>query len=218
MSKRQPDSSESHQASKKRKSIPVFRSAVPRVRSDTPTANEPSSSRSTARSTVTTLSQGEDGRRRASGTYRNRQQRASTLMGDPNIEAGGIPDPSEAIATNTPEPDGIQDTTETSKTKRKRNNNAAVSHLFSCLAFFLTYFACQSHLQKWLTLRQVFLDELLRHDGRGDFLNQSTCFVCEKKDSLYKCEDCTHCALLKCQSCTISAHRSQPFHRIKVIF
>jgi hypothetical protein len=65
--------------------------------------------------------------------------------------------------------------------------------------------------------RQMFLDELLRHDGRGDSLNQSSCFVCKKRDGIiYKCEDCTDGALLKCRSCTVLDHCSQPFHRIKV--
>jgi hypothetical protein len=63
----------------------------------------------------------------------------------------------------------------------------------------------------------MFLDELLRHDGRGDSLNQSSCFVCKKQDGIiYKCEDCTDGALLKCQSCTVLEHCSQPFHRVKV--
>ena len=143
MLKRQTEPESSHQAPKKPKTNSVFRSAVPRVRV-TPTVNEPSSSGSISGSTVVTLSKSEDGRRRASGKYRNRQQRPSTPpkdpFPDPNIEACSYPDPnSEAIsATVTPEPEGIQNlnTTQTSKTKRKRNNNTSVSHFsLTCDSF-----------------------------------------------------------------------------------
>jgi hypothetical protein len=139
MSKRQTEPEPSHPAPKKAKGNSVFRSAVPRV---TRTADEASSSRSTLRSTVITLSKTEDGRRRASGRYRNQQQRSSSLkvpIPGPNIEAcGGDSAPTDEIsATVTP------DTTQTSRTgKRTRNNNTAVSGytFFSYLATFLSFF------------------------------------------------------------------------------
>lgn len=133
MSKRQSQPDSSHQGAKKPKINSVFRSAVPRV---TPTANEPSSSRSTSRSMVITLSQSEDARRRASGRHRNRQQRPST-PNDPIPEPKTLnaPDPSEGISTAVmlePLAEGIQNMTQSSKTNRKRNNNTAVSH---CIFF-----------------------------------------------------------------------------------
>jgi hypothetical protein len=132
MSKRQMEPDNSHQAPKKAKGNSVFRSAVPRA---TRTVDEARSSRSTSRSTVITISKSEDGRRRASGQYRNQQQRTLTPKGPtpgPNIEAwGGDSDPIEGnSATVTP------DTTQTSKTaKRTRNNNTAVSRYIISLTW-----------------------------------------------------------------------------------
>jgi hypothetical protein len=116
MSKRPTEPDSSHQVQKKTKANPVFRSAVPRVAlTANETANETRSSRSASRSTVITLSKNEDGRRRASGRYRNRTHTSKDPFPDPSIEARDVPDSSEP-PTVTPE------------TRRKRNNNTAVSH------------------------------------------------------------------------------------------
>ena len=74
----------------------------------------------------------------------------------------------------------------------------------------------QNWLQEWLGLQETLLDELLHHDGWGDFLTQSKCFLCKGKDSIYKCEDCSHGALLKCKACLVSVHLLDPLHQIKV--
>lgn len=139
MSKRQPDPDSSQQAPKKHKTNSVFRFAVPRV---TPTTvNERSSTSSSAsivsRSTITTLSKSEDGRRRGSEKYRNRQERPSTPQrpstppkdqyAHPVVGAHPIGEPEDFSSTFTPEQDGFQNTTETSKSKRQRNNNTSVS-------------------------------------------------------------------------------------------
>jgi hypothetical protein len=148
MSKRQTEPDLTDQASKKPKTSSGFRSAVPKIKL-TPTVNEPisSSSGSISRSTVVTLSKSDDGRRHASGRYRNRQDRPSTQLKDQfpdpglNKDPSGIPDSSEdQSATGVPpEPEGVQDTTETSKTKRQRNNNNSVSHkIILSRALFLT--------------------------------------------------------------------------------
>lgn len=135
MSKRPTEPDFSQQAPKKAKGNSVFRSAVPRVAR---TVDEARSSRSTSRSTVITISKSEDGRRRASGRFRNQQQRSSTSkvpIPGPNIEAcGGDSDSIEGnSATVTP------DTTQTSKTaKRTRNNNTAVSHYIFSLTLRLS--------------------------------------------------------------------------------
>ena len=143
MSKRQSQPDSSHQGAKKPKIKFVFHSAVPRV---TPTTNEPSSSHSTSRSTVITLSQSEDGWWCASGRHRNRQQRPSTPNDPiPEPKTLDVPDPSEGISTAVmPEPlaDGIQNTTQSSKTNWKRNNNTAVSHCIFFLPGTLSNIFC----------------------------------------------------------------------------
>ena len=70
----------------------------------------------------------------------------------------------------------------------------------------------QDCLQEWVQHQQTFLDELLCHDSHGNFLGESTCFVCAQEEGVYKCEDCTHGVLLNCQGCTISLHNSQLLH------
>ena len=45
---------------------------------------------------------------------------------------------------------------------------------------------------------------------------QSKCFLCKGEDSIYKCKDCSHGALLKCKACLVSVHVSDPLHQIKV--
>lgn len=221
MSKRQTEDS-SHRSHKKTKKTFEFRTAVSQGRNSNKSTNslrEPGTSRLTSTSTVVTLSRNEGGRRRGSGRYRHREDTSSIskeFFPPPDMEAGNVPNFSEMIS-GTGESDVTQNITQTSKAKRSRNNNNSVSTLFYYLGLALTeYLIHQSRLQQWIELRQTFLEEFLRHDGRGDFLDNSTCFVCKKEGELYKCEDCTHGALLKCQGCTNSIHFSQPFHRIKV--
>ena len=132
MSKRPTEPDSFRQAAKKAKTNPVFRTAIPRV---APTTNEPNSSRSASRSTVITLSQREDGRRRATGRYRDQQRRSSTLKDpspDPNFETCEVSESCEV----TPEQDSIQNTMHTSKTKRKRNNNNAVCHYIVIVTWY----------------------------------------------------------------------------------
>ena len=118
MSKRQKEAESSHQAPKKAKMNSIFRSGAA------------SSSQSTARSTVITLSKSEDGRWRGSKGYRNRQEKPSTAKDpspNPHFEPCMVSDPSEELpATDPPEPEGIQNMSQTSKKKRQRNNNTAV--------------------------------------------------------------------------------------------
>ena len=77
----------------------------------------------------------------------------------------------------------------------------------------------------------MFLAELVRLDGRGDFQG-GTCCVCHATGkhklscltliallislgSLYRCVECFE-GSLKCGNCISSAHRQNPFHRIQV--
>ncbi|KAF8493891.1 hypothetical protein F5888DRAFT_1617493, partial [Russula emetica] len=60
------------------------------------------------------------------------------------------------------------------------------------------------------------LDELLRHDGLSDSLDQGHCISCKKICGLYKCKDCFSGSLLRCRDCVVDAHRDHPFHRVEI--
>ncbi|EAU86991.2 hypothetical protein CC1G_08462 [Coprinopsis cinerea okayama7 len=71
-------------------------------------------------------------------------------------------------------------------------------------------------LLEWLPYRSDFLDELLRHDGHGDYLGESSCNTCAEKDCrLFKCPDCWDGCLLTCCECLLNNHRNLPLHRIE---
>ncbi|KAI0685039.1 hypothetical protein C8T65DRAFT_712813 [Cerioporus squamosus] len=56
---------------------------------------------------------------------------------------------------------------------------------------------------------QHYLDELMRHEGRGDFTNS----ICPHSPG-YRCDDCDDSALY-CHSCTKEQHVRHPLHRVK---
>ncbi|KAJ6524050.1 hypothetical protein B0H19DRAFT_861949, partial [Mycena capillaripes] len=61
-----------------------------------------------------------------------------------------------------------------------------------------------------------FLDEVLRLDGRGDYLNQNVCAGegCTASDPVFRCSDCLHLCLY-CETCVAKTHRGLPFHHIQ---
>lgn len=72
-------------------------------------------------------------------------------------------------------------------------------------------------LQTWRLHVQEFLEELLRYDGRGDWV-QSTdrCPSCNlMRPTVIRCEDC-YGRLVVCEECAKVSHMAHPFHRIKV--
>jgi hypothetical protein len=64
--------------------------------------------------------------------------------------------------------------------------------------------------------RECCLDELLRHDGHGDFFGLELCISCKTINGVYKCLDCFSGGLLRCRGCLVEAHRDHPLHRIEV--
>ena len=83
------------------------------------------------------------------------------------------------------------------------------------LAFYiLTYH--QDHLVEWLKFRNTFLDELLRHDGLGDFLGHTKCSNCQKAPGVIKCKDCPSGRMLKCPECIVASYATLPLHRVEV--
>ncbi|KAJ7810115.1 hypothetical protein B0H13DRAFT_2248680 [Mycena leptocephala] len=61
-----------------------------------------------------------------------------------------------------------------------------------------------------------FLDELLRHDGRGDYVHQHVCAGggCESVHAVFRCTDCLH-SCLYCEDCIAEVHRWTPLHHIE---
>jgi len=80
----------------------------------------------------------------------------------------------------------------------------------------LSTFILKSKLQEWLSLRDTTLDEILRHDGLGDYLGHPLCCVCNIQPGLFKCKDCSGGGRLRCQSCVVKVHQDMPLHRIEV--
>ncbi|KAG2357828.1 hypothetical protein BDR07DRAFT_1379861, partial [Suillus spraguei] len=71
-------------------------------------------------------------------------------------------------------------------------------------------------LASWLPEQDAFILEMLRLEGRGDFISQATChgtYGCSLPAE-FRCEDCFGTELY-CQSCTVDRHHEHPLHRIK---
>ncbi|KAI0038390.1 hypothetical protein FA95DRAFT_1613426 [Auriscalpium vulgare] len=70
-------------------------------------------------------------------------------------------------------------------------------------------------LTEWLPFRDTYMDELVRHDGRGDFMGVTECTVaaCESPWTS-RCLDCFGSPLL-CDHCLCEAHTRQPIHRVQ---
>ncbi|KAK7005562.1 CxC2 domain-containing protein [Favolaschia claudopus] len=71
---------------------------------------------------------------------------------------------------------------------------------------------------QWARLdREAFLDELLRLDGRGDFMEQASCsgLNCNTADPMFRCSDCLH-PCLYCKDCVKELHLRTPFHHIEM--
>jgi hypothetical protein len=65
--------------------------------------------------------------------------------------------------------------------------------------------------------RETFLDELLRQDGRGDYMQQLWCAgdACTSTNALFRCRECL-VSCLYCESCVLRMHRQMPFHHLEV--
>ena len=74
----------------------------------------------------------------------------------------------------------------------------------------------QDQLSEWIKFRQEFLDEVLRHDGLGDFLGQNKCSNCGNAAGIIKCKDCANGVLLRCPECIVALHQNLPLHRVEV--
>ncbi|KAM6497177.1 hypothetical protein JOM56_007650, partial [Amanita muscaria] len=68
-------------------------------------------------------------------------------------------------------------------------------------------------LLQWIPEADTFLQELLRHEGRGP--SMQSCCRCGM--DFAQCYRCTDCFLndLYCKACIVTNHRGMPFHRIQ---
>ena len=82
-----------------------------------------------------------------------------------------------------------------------------------------TYYVFQDEpLRQWVPLHQEYLDELLRHEGRGDYPPEH-CPRCPKDQPagspIMRCKDCLMGELLCTQCCRIQ-HAQHPLHVVEV--
>jgi hypothetical protein len=68
-------------------------------------------------------------------------------------------------------------------------------------------------LVEWSAYRDVYLQEMFRHDGR-EGLQETICAECGKGGE-FTCSDCAY-RLHYCKQCMVDRHRLMPFHRVKV--
>lgn len=68
-------------------------------------------------------------------------------------------------------------------------------------------------LHLWRSDSDLFLEEFLRLEGRGDY-SQDIC-ICGEEAATYRCQDCHGCELF-CHLCMIRIHDRHPLHRMEV--
>ncbi|KAJ7818926.1 hypothetical protein B0H13DRAFT_2132258 [Mycena leptocephala] len=61
----------------------------------------------------------------------------------------------------------------------------------------------------------MYLEEVLRLEGRGDHIECDTCARCSVGNADHRCVDCLGGGELLCSSCIVAGHRQLPFHRIQ---
>lgn len=205
------DATSSARKNATKRSRPIFRLAPPR--SSTPRSSTGGSTPGKTSSRITTLHKLTTGRR---GQRRQDSSRLQALL--PDIEENQSP---IILDDSFDEPDtALDNETSTSKPKLKNKSNARSVRCFpvhrvSTLANVSSGFF-QVKLFEWLAYRESFLDELLRHDGLGDFLGSTLCASCGEVDGVIKCRDCLGGCHLRCAVCSIHHHRRLPLHRIEV--
>lgn len=76
----------------------------------------------------------------------------------------------------------------------------------------------------WVSNRRgLYLDELIRWEGRGDFLGDTVCPDCigrrvppeQRGPAEFRCRDCAVPDLV-CSDCVVKRHRRSPLHRLEV--
>ncbi|KAJ7106119.1 hypothetical protein C8R43DRAFT_906260, partial [Mycena crocata] len=72
-------------------------------------------------------------------------------------------------------------------------------------------------MKLWRPLAQRFLDEIMRHEGLGDAIDELACSSCKTAYSpasrRFRCKDCG--TFVQCLSCCVSRHALTPLHRLE---
>ncbi|TFK79058.1 hypothetical protein K466DRAFT_469378, partial [Polyporus arcularius HHB13444] len=66
----------------------------------------------------------------------------------------------------------------------------------------------------WIPFRQEYLDEALRHEGRGLARNSTACPRCAQGTPTLRCSECSGGEML-CAACMLADHARLPLHRIQ---
>ncbi|KAG1852201.1 hypothetical protein F4604DRAFT_1883522 [Suillus subluteus] len=69
-------------------------------------------------------------------------------------------------------------------------------------------------LLTWMKDRDLFLQELLQHEGRGDYVHNTICRNCHSGTLKFRYKDCFGTELC-CHDCIIAIHTKHPSHRIQ---
>ncbi|KAJ7061126.1 hypothetical protein C8F01DRAFT_1288320 [Mycena amicta] len=83
------------------------------------------------------------------------------------------------------------------------------------------YASSDDPMSVWVPHAPMFLEELLRREGLGDFTHHPQCARCVQSlqpqvDRIFRC---THCGdYLQCEACVRSEHKAHPLHVIKDVF
>ncbi|KAJ7926723.1 hypothetical protein B0H13DRAFT_2313220 [Mycena leptocephala] len=83
------------------------------------------------------------------------------------------------------------------------------------------YISTVDPMSQFRPMKAFFVDELLRHEGLGDYLNDPRCALCDTafepdapdSQHLFKCGDCGE--FLQCKSCCLETHKRTPLHTIQ---
>jgi len=214
---------------------PPVQQSAERSRAASSTAAGSSSASTSSR--ITTLVLGPNGRLASKRKDRSHLTAQSTPSTSPPTEAGTTPihadtTPAPVVraeapaanvpssATETPDqafqPSFIDIQTEPKPKRKKDNTTRVCDSIPTIISEYNGYSTSKSKLLEWLSLRDATLDEVLRHDGLGDYLGQPRCFACNIEPGIFKCKDCSGGGRLRCQTCVVKAHQDIPLHRIEV--
>ena len=71
-------------------------------------------------------------------------------------------------------------------------------------------------MHEWMPYRDKFLDELVRHDGWGDYLECDKFPQCSSMEPpIAKCTECFGGHIV-CVACALCDHAAHPLHRLHV--
>ncbi|KAJ6619067.1 hypothetical protein B0H10DRAFT_1947080 [Mycena sp. CBHHK59/15] len=62
---------------------------------------------------------------------------------------------------------------------------------------------------------ELFLQEILRWEGRGDHRSYSACPSCRVDKAEFRCNGCLGGGEMLCRSCLLERHKQNPFHRVE---